>query len=323
MNGSGRMPARRDSVLIVCDSADPHAAAVAEMVREVHGLDVIRFDPSDYPRTYGSFRVDRLGTARALTQTIGLDQVRSVWWRPPAPSRSAQVPGVDSDFEPDACDSFLEGMLWSIPAHWVNDPGADRTASRRIVQWETAVRAGLRVPETLVTNDPDEAHSFTESRPGPVVFKRDGTHRQACAQARIVGRDSLVRMSDIRRAPAAFQDYVQAECELRVVWVDGVEWTVRIDAAPGVERLVDRPRDSVTFGVATLPASVSKSMSTLMGALGLGFGVLDLRIGLDGEYYFLEVDPRGRFDHLAAATGLPIFRSMADLLADDEMVTGR
>jgi len=317
------MPTRRDSVLIVCEAGDPHAAAVAEMVREVHGLDVIRFDPSDYPRTYGSFRLDRLGTARALTQTIGLDQARSVWWRPPTPSRSAQRPGVDSDFQPDACDSFLEGMLWSIPAHWVNDPGADRTASRRIVQWETAVRAGLRVPETLVTNDPDEARSFTESRPGPVVLKRDGIHRPSRARARIVGRDNFGRMSDIRRAPAAFQDYVQAECELRVVWVDGVEWTVRIDTPPGVERLVDRPRESVTFGVTTLPASVSKSLSTLMGALGLGFGVLDLRIGLDGEYYFLEVDPRGRFDHLAAATGLPMFRSIADLLADDEMVTGR
>jgi len=323
VSGFRRGPARRDSVLIVCDTGDPHAAAVATMVEQVHGLEVIRFDPSTYPRAYGSFRVDRLGTARAMSRAVGLDRARSVWWRPATPSRSALMPGIDSDFEPDACDSFLEGMLWSIPAHWVNDPGADRTASRRIVQWETAVRAGLRVPETLVTNDPDEARSFTESRPGPVVFKRDGTRRGSCPQARIVTREDFARMSDIRRCPAAFQDYVQSECELRVVWVDGVEWTVRVDAPPGVQRLVDRPAVEVSFSATTLPASVSKSLATLMGALGLGFGVLDLRVGLDGEYYFLEVDPRGRFDHLVTATGLPMFRSIADLLADDEMVTGR
>ncbi|WP_280496639.1 hypothetical protein [Nocardia farcinica] len=304
------MPARRGSVLIVAAAGDPHAAAVAEIVREVHGLNAIQLDPADYPRNFGSFRLGRLGTARSLAQSVGLDDARAVWWRPPHPATAAGGTAAEAHRRAE-CDNFLEGMLWSIPAHWVNDPASDRTACRHIVQWETALRAGLCVPETLVTNDPDEARSFAESRPGPVVFKRG-----AGAGPRLVDRADLAA-AGLRRTPATFQDYVPADCDLRVVWVDGVEWAVRIDVPPGVDRFADRPAASLGFGVAQLPASVSKSLATLMGALGLGFGVLDLRLGLDGEYWFLEVDPRGRFEHLVAATGLPMFRSVADLLAED------
>jgi hypothetical protein len=60
-----------------------------------------------------------------------------------------------------------------------------------------------------------------------------------------------------------------------------------------------------------------------MGTLGLSFGVLDLRVGLDGEYYFLEVNPQGQFAYLEIKTGLPIFTSLANLLVyGDGAVSG-
>jgi hypothetical protein len=80
---------------------------------------------------------------------------------------------------------------------------------------------------------------------------------------------------------------------------------------------------SVAFTRERLPASVSKSLTTLMGALGLVFGVLDIRLGLDGEYYFLEVNPQGQFAYLEIKTGLPIFASLAQFLVHGEaMVSG-
>ncbi|MEU7146317.1 hypothetical protein ABZ942_43250 [Nocardia sp. NPDC046473] len=319
------MTARRaSSVLIVSESDDLHATAMAATLREHHALNAIHLDLRDFPRESGSFRLDRLGTARSLSHLIGLDDVRSVWWRRPHP---AQVPGgvraADDDFRQAECDSFIQGMLWSIPANWINDPGADRTATRKIVQLETALRAGFAIPETLITNDPDEARSFAESRPGPVVYKRTGTSRAEFAETRIITEADYGRLAGIRSAPTTFQDYVDAECDLRVVWVDGVEWTVRIDSQAGVGRVDSRLDTSVDFAPEHLPASVSKSLATLMGALGLSFGVLDIRLGLDGEYYFLEVNPQGQFAYLEIKTGLPIFRSLANLLVDgDGAVSG-
>ncbi|QIS04725.1 hypothetical protein F5X71_22480 [Nocardia brasiliensis] len=310
---------RTGSVLIVSESDDLHATAMAATLREFHGLSAIQLDLRDFPRESGSFRLDRYGTARSVSHLIGLDDVRSVWWRRPHPTQPpAGVRVSDNDFRQAECDGFIQGLLWSIPAHWVNDPGADRTAARKIVQLETALRAGFAVPETLITNDPDEARSFAESRPGPVVYKRTGTSRAEFAETRIITEQDYDRLTGIRAAPTTFQDYVDAECDLRVVWVDGVEWTVRIDSQAGVGRVDSRLDTSVDFVPEHLPASVSKSLATLMGALGLSFGVLDIRLGLDGEYYFLEVNPQGQFAYLEIKTGLPIFRSLANLLVDGD-----
>ncbi|KZM72485.1 hypothetical protein [Nocardia terpenica] len=311
-------------VLIVTESEDLHADAMAATLRKQHGLTPIRLDMRDFPSHSGSFRLDRAGTARALAPLAGLDDVTAVWWRRPHPCR---VPGgvrrADDDYRQAECDGFLQGLLWSIPALWVNDPGADRTAGRKIVQLETARRSGFPIPETLITNDPDEARSFIESRPGAVVYKRTGTGRTEFAETRLVTPADFDRLATIRSAPTTFQDYIDADCDLRVVWIDGVEWAVRIDSQAGVGRVDSRLDASVAFTPERLPAAISKALTTLMGALGLTFGVLDLRVGRDGEYYFLEVNPQGQFAYLEIKTGLPIFASLAKFLVHGDATVTR
>ncbi|MBF6331209.1 MvdC/MvdD family ATP grasp protein [Nocardia transvalensis] len=303
------------SVLIVTEPDDVHADAMTATLRKHHGLIPIRLDMREFPRESGSFRLDRDGTARSLSHVLGLDDVTAVWWRRP---HQCRVPGgvrrADDEYRQAECDGFLQGLLWSIPALWVNDPGADRTACRKIVQLETARRSGFAVPETLITNDPDEARSFVGSRPGAVVYKRTGTGRATFSETRLVTPADLGRLETIRSAPTTFQDYIEADCDLRVVWIDGVEWAVRIDSQSGVGRVDSRLDTSVEFAPARLPAAVSKSLATLMGALGLAFGVLDIRLGADGEYWFLEVNPQGQFAYLEIKTGLPIFESLANFL---------
>ncbi|RDI55658.1 hypothetical protein [Nocardia mexicana] len=312
------------SVLIVTETDDLHADAMAATLRKHHQLNPIRLDMREFPRATGSFRLDRAGTARSVSQAVGLDDVTAVWWRRP---HQCVVPGgvrhADDDYRQAECDGFLQGLLWSIPAVWVNDPGADRTATRKIVQLETARRSGFPIPETLITNDPDEARSFIDSRPDRVVYKRTGTGRAEFSETRIIAPADLDRLATIRSAPTTFQDYIDAECDLRVVWIDGIEWAVRIDSQSGAGRVDSRLDTSVDFTPARLPASVSKSLATLMGALGLAFGVLDLRLGADGEYYFLEVNPQGQFAYLEIKTGLPIFESLANYLAIGDAVVER
>ncbi|MFC9997324.1 hypothetical protein [Nocardia sp. NPDC127526] len=303
------------SVLMVTEADDLHGDALAATLRKVHAHSPIRLDMRDFPRENGTFRLGRDGTARSLSHVLGLDDVTAVWWRRPQPCRvPLGASGEDDAYRQAECDGFLQGLLWSMPALWVNDPGADRTANRKIVQLETAYRAGFAVPETLITNDVEEARAFLESRPGPVVYKRTGTGRGAFTETRIVTAADIARLPTIRNSPTIFQDYIHAECDLRIVWVDGIEWVVRIDSQAGVGRVDSRLDTSVAFTADRLPASVSKSLTTLMGTLGLAFGVLDLRVGRDGEFWFLEVNPQGQFAYLEIKTGLPIFESLANLL---------
>ena len=198
------MEGATDAVLIVSETDDLHADALASTLREHHGLDPIRLDLRDFPSETGSFRLDKAGTNRAMSHIHGLDDVRAVWWRRPHPCKvPTGVRAADDEFRQAECDGFLQGMLWSIPAYWVNDPAAERTASRKIVQLETAQRAGFTIPETLITNDPDEARSFVESRCGPVVYKRTGTGRGEFSETRIITRPELNRLltRSVRRRP--------------------------------------------------------------------------------------------------------------------------
>jgi len=304
------------SVLVVTEHGDVHAEAMRAVLRRDHGITPIQIDIRDFPQEFGSYRLSASRGSRTIFGSIELDDVRSVWWRRAHPcSIPPSIRSADDAFRQTECDGFIQGLTWSLPAIWVNNPGAERIASRKIVQLQAAAEAGFTVPETLITNDPSEAASFIESRPRDVIYKRTGTSRAAeFCETRLVTQRDLARLGSIRTAPTTFQDYIEAEADLRVVWIAGCEWSVRIDSQSGAGRVDSRIDSSVDFAPYELPSSVSRSLATLMDKLGLAFGVVDLRLGRDKEIYFLEVNPQGQFAYMEIKTGLPIFASLANLL---------
>ena len=59
----------------------------------------------------------------------------------------------------------LAGVVRVAGGFWVNDPGAEEVARRKLVQLEAARQVGLPVPRTLVTNDPARAARLREGLP--------------------------------------------------------------------------------------------------------------------------------------------------------------
>lgn len=55
----------------------------------------------------------------------------------------------------------------------------------------------------------------------------------------------------------------------------------------------------------------------LMDELGLQYGTIDLKRCESGEYVFLEINPQGQFLYVEIKAGMPITRTMAELLAHD------
>jgi hypothetical protein len=308
-------------VLIVAEANDLHAAAMAAVLREHHGIDAIRLDLHDFPEQVSSFRMGRTAVSASFGG-IQLDDVQSVWWRRPRPCGvPVSTSASDDSYRQAECDSFIQGLLLSLPVRWVNDPRAERTANRKIVQLRAAQQLGLAVPETLITNEPEEARAFIESRPHAVICKRVGTTRDF-SPTRIVTERDMTRLNSIRSSPTIFQDYIEADADLRIAWVGGHECTVRIDSQSGTGRVDSRLDSSVDFSPCELPRSVGAALSELMASLGLIFGVIDIRLGADGQYYFLEVNPQGQFAYMQIKTGMPIFEPLADLLVTGEAAFG-
>jgi len=313
-----------DVVLVVSPAHDLHAQGVISVLRRSHGAAVYQLDMQAFPRAASaSFSIDADDGDLAHSEWRGpdgilhLDRVKSVWWRRPHGAEIARLfTGVDhGQFVQTECDHFLQGLLWSRRCLWVNDPMNNLRASRKIVQLARARDAGLTLPATLITNDPAEARNFVESLPGRAIFKRTGAGPGPASKTSFVTADIVSRLESIVDSPTTFQSYVDAALDLRVIWIDGELWTVSIDSQAGVSPEDSRFDNSVAFEPYALPRSVADRLGTLMSDLGLVYGAIDLRLGVDGEFYFLEVNPAGQFVYLELKTGLPIMAALASVLA--------
>jgi hypothetical protein len=309
------------SVLIVTRAQDEHADAVQAVLSRRHGVPVHRFDMQSFPAdSKGVLRASAGKRASRLVLSSGpidLQDIGAVWWRRPLGSRIPDVYfGVDRSFIQAEYDHFIEGLLWDIQAFWVNDPLCSRRAARKILQVRVAQESGLRLPETIISNDSDEIRAFARELGRQVVVKRVGTGPGPASKTMLLESGSLDAVVDeMWPTPAIFQEYIPPGIDLRTIWIDNKSWTARIESGKGSSPEDSRFDHSVPYGVHDLPEDVHAGLSRLMSKLGLRFGAVDFRVDDAGRTYFLEVNPAGQFLYLQARLGIPLIEAFADLLA--------
>ena len=66
------------------------------------------------------------------------------------------------------------------------------------------------------------------------------------------------------------------------------------------------------FALCLLPAELVSRRRTLVKALGLKFGAIDL-VESNGKFFFLEINPNGEWGWLQKTVGVPIADSLVDL----------
>jgi hypothetical protein len=304
------------SVLVIANERDIHTRAVCSALRRDHGIEAVVIDMGAVVSGPCAYRQDGGGTVRTAGD-VELSDIRAVWCRRPSPA--VIPPGVDPAeqvFRQAECDALVQGLLWSLDCAWFNHPGAQHVAANKLVQLAAARDAGLCVPDTLVTNDPESAAEFIAARRGPTVYKRTGLGTEFTETKLVLAAD-LSRLDGIRFAPTTFQQYIEGRCDVRVVWMAGHTWAVRIDSQAGAGWLDSRLDNTVAFTALDLEPEVLDPLGRMMAKLELTFGVIDLRVcAADGRTYFLEVNPQGQFAYLEIKSGVPIVRGVAAVLTE-------
>lgn len=202
-------------------------------------------------------------------------------------------------------------MLMSLMQRWealdvpiYNGPIAAE-ATRKPAQMARLGAAGLPVPQTLWSNDPDAVLRFARDR--KLIYKpiRGG------ASTRSLEPDDLApeRLERLSSSAVCFQELLPGE-NRRVYVLDGrVIAAYRIDATEldyrGYETAVTAIEiDSAQTAICVRAAEV----------LGLRFTGMDLKGAADGSFRILELNPSPMFQGFDASTGTDVLGALCDAL---------
>jgi hypothetical protein len=309
-------------ILVLSHTDDAHARAVLGFLHQ-RGEDVRLIDLSELP-TNGTVAIgfhDRDPPSLALragTEALDLGTVTTTWWRRP------QAPSLGEIGDPNArwfaaseWSEVLAGLWLLLGGRWMNEPALDERASHKPYQLRVAAEVGLAVPRTMMTSDPVAARTFVEEVGlERTIFKTFAATPTVWRETRLMREPEVDLLDAVRLAPVIFQEYVEADADLRVTVVGREIFTVAIDAR-GTEYALDfrMSLGQARTGPAILPDAVVRKVRALMKRLGLAYGAIDMRRTPTGEYVFLEINPAGEFLFAQDHGGQPIAEAVASWLA--------
>jgi hypothetical protein len=239
-------------------------------------------------------------------QEIELSQVGAVYARP------LEVPKRWSPVASAAVSAFNEQFLqWLDVAEAlvVSRPRAMQSNASKPLQAQLIGEAGFRVPETLVTSDPEEAKAFWAEH-GRVIFKSASGIRSIVQE---LDERTAQRLGRLDALPTQFQEYV-AGVDVRVHVVGKLTFAAEIRSNATDYRYASRVGPEARLNVTDLPPEVAERCASLAEQLELPLAGIDLRRRPAGDFVCFEVNPMPAYTYYESHTGQPIGRALADLL---------
>lgn len=236
--------------------------------------------------------------------SVDLAGIGSVYYRRPQPF------GITEDMNPTErhwataeARSGLGGLLDALPdVRWVNHPHHNVMANDRPRQLAVAAECGLSIPDTLVTNDPEQAREFCHShRAEGVLYKpltvapRGENGQPVALLADTVTAEQIT--DGVARTSHLFQTRVPCAFWARLVMVGDAMFAARIDTPPEVTAVDLRAiQDQLSFTRVEVPPSVANGMRDLMARFELTFSSSDWVITPEGVWTFIgDLNPNGQW----------------------------
>ncbi|MET0838398.1 MAG: MvdC/MvdD family ATP grasp protein [Marmoricola sp.] len=314
-------------ILLVSHVADDHLAPVLAELDRI-GSESAVVDTSLLPAATAlssahSVHGDRWRLRLPDGAWLDLSDCRAGWWRralPPGPDPRVADP-AQAAWAANETFEATSGFWDAVPITWVSPRRAIETAMMKTWQLPAARAAGLEVPDTLVTSDPDEARAFVDRVGlGRVICKAFSATLENWRETRVVGPEEYALLDQVSVAPVIFQELVPAEVDLRITVVGEEFFPAAIHSQeldyPLDFRLFLETGPGVRMSPAELPRSVEDGLLRLLKSAGLRYGAIDMRRTPEGRHVFLEVNPAGQWRFVEEVTGQPITAAMAQLLTD-------
>ena len=303
-------------IVIVTVAQDLHALSVQERVRahghECHVLEADRVAQRPC-LSYGIGHDVADGALTSEDLRIGLADAEVLWLRT---IRSTQILAQPIEDEHavaivnnDSRGALLGMLVTQFRGRWVSSLEATARGSDKLVQLAAAHATGLRVPRTLVSQSRGEILAFDAACGGRTIVKSVVGAPGPMLETKVldVGRFGE---ADFAVAPAIYQEYVDGSDHLRLACFGDRSFAARIRT----DDLDWRTNLDVSITPYDVEHSLHAKVRSVLDALGLEMGIVDLKLTAEGEPVWLEVNPQGQFLFLDAFTDLRLADRCAEFL---------
>lgn len=206
---------------------------------------------------------------------------------------------------------ILNELLDVAPCPVVNRPSAMASNMSKPFQAQMIRRAGLLIPETLVTNRAEDLLGFHREH-RRIIYKSISAVRSIVREwTPSDGRDA----SAVGTVPTQFQAFVPGT-NVRVHVVGETCFATEIHSEAVDYRYGDREGRSTTMQPIELPAEVEAICIRLTRDLGLILSGIDLKRTPDGQWYCFEVNPSPAYSYFQELAGQPISEAIVRMLSD-------
>ncbi len=275
-------------------------------------------DLGRYPEGHGMDLFWRQGTWAGRLQgpswTLDLEEISGAFVRFLGAEARVQPQGL-----PDAqahqvqheADAALALLMDHLACPVMNRSGGGMSNNSKPHQLQLIGSAGLLVPPTMVTNDPDAVRAFRDEH-GALIYKSISGIRSV---VRRLEEAQMARLDLLRHGPAQFQAFVPG-CNVRVHTVGEQLFATRILTEAVDYRYARRDGLEVQMEPAELPPAVATACLRIAADLGLLHAGIDLKETPDGVWYCFEVNPCPGFIYYERHTGQAISLAIAEHLRD-------
>lgn len=320
-------------VLCITHSNDFYTVDIVINKLKELGIEALRFNSDDFSYKikfeYDNFSGKQLLKLIAEDFEITSDKIQAVWYRK---LWNVAIPeNLDEDYRRIYNQEYLTmrniffDSLKNVP--WINSMPIDHKISdNKFEQLNLASQSGLQVPKSLFTNNSESVKNFFYSECNQqMIAKLHGALSRSMSgntpffPTTIIKEDDLDNLDSLIYCPMIFQEKIEKQYELRIIYVDGDFFTGKINAQTSLAGSTDWRAATDTrpaWEKYDLPLVVCESIKKMMKTMNLFFGAIDVIRDKNGEYIFLEVNPQGEWGMLQKDLGLSIGETIAEKIAN-------
>jgi len=274
------------------------------------------------------------------SEKLGLEvrssEIKSVWYRrPELPQPTSNIFDGWKRDEVDFLRGEYSGFLWSmytvLGGYWMNRPlyGTHLLEHNKLFQMQIAKRSGLSVPRTILSNNPQQIIAFADACGGKVavksikqrIFTKDDGTNDGIYTNIVTSSELSNNREALSVCPVLLQEYVEKKLELRITVIGNHVFACAIHSQDEKRTMIDWRKYGdkwVLHEEFVLPETIKEKLLASMKLWGIDFGAIDMIVTPGGDYVFLEVNPNGQYGWIEGLTGMPISRTIADVLSDPE-----